>query len=135
MPTKKSDPASHNAQLLSESRDGVRSLQFFIAAMAAQAKDMEAKLGQVEPVVVGGDVPEHVAKLEAERDAAREEVETLRARVAQLEQEMARQHVAFADHHAAKQEIARLKSELEAARGETATEQEEDGQRKRWLGR
>jgi outer membrane murein-binding lipoprotein Lpp len=130
------DQAGQNAQLLRESRDGVRSVQFFIAAMAAQVKDLEAKLAQVEPVVVGSDAPEHVAKLEAERDAARQEVETLKARVAQLEQELARQHVTFADHHAAKQEIARLRAELDAVRVSDPEETEEEAApRKRWLGR
>lgn len=135
----KPDQSAHNAQLLKESRDGVRSVQFFISAMAAQVKELETRLAQVEPVVVGGDAPEHVSKLEAERDAALKEAETLRARVAQLEQELARQHVTFADHHAARQEIARLREELEAARDGSepaaAVEEEEAGPKKRWLGR
>jgi SMC interacting uncharacterized protein involved in chromosome segregation len=130
-----SDQASQNAQTLKESRDGVRSVQFFIAAMAAQVKDLEAKLAQVEPVVVGEDAPEHVSRLEAERDAAQEEVETLRARVTHLEQELARQHVTFADHHAAKQEIARLRTELDGVRTGADEDGEETAPKKRWLGR
>lgn len=129
------DQAGQNDQLLRESRDGVRSVQFFIAAMAAQVKDLETKLAQVQPVVTGGTSSEEARRLEAERDAARQEVETLQARVAQLEQEVERQHVTFADHHAAKQENARLRAELEAVRASRGSDDEESSVRKRWLGR
>lgn len=135
MTTQDIDPATHNSQLLHESREGVRSLQFFLAAMAAQLRDMTDKLNQVEPVTVGGDSTGASVQLEE----ARNEIVRLNARIQELErhadtlgQDLERQKVSFADHHAAKQEIARLRDEVESLRAERADDQEKPGQRKRW---
>lgn len=132
------DPAARNTQFLRESREGVRSLQFFIAAMAAQLRDMTEKLNQVEPFTVGGESSGVVTQLKDERDAAREEVSQLNARVQELEhyaetlkQALERQKISFADHHAAKQEIARLGAELESLRGSGEHGRDQESKRKR----
>lgn len=125
-----------NARYLKEAREGVGSLQFFVAAMAAQLKDLQDKLAQI-------DVPIDQAETSAARldGDAQQELVALRSRVQDLErqnsslqQDLERQSVSFADHQSARQEISRLRAELEArpvpAADEPATEK--DAPRKRW---
>jgi chromosome segregation ATPase len=131
------------AKSLREAREGVGSLQFFVAAMAAQLRDMQVKLGQIDAGAVSavGAVGQSdtEARLERERDAALEEVNSLRTQIEGLESqvgilqtELERQRVTFADHHAAKQEIARLRAELESAPEQPVEVEDKTGQRKRW---
>lgn len=125
-------------------REGVRSLQFFVAAMAAQLHDMHDRVNEVDLAAGGAqiDQPADVAQLVAERNAAREEAVGLRERVSQLErqvdvlqEELQRRHVTFEDHHAAKQEIMELRTELERLHKQRGDE-EPLSLRKRWsLGR
>ncbi|MGH2443295.1 MAG: hypothetical protein ACRDFX_09045 [Chloroflexota bacterium] len=135
-------PTDKNAQLLRESRAAARHLQFFVAAMTAQLREMHDKLEQVEVAATGGEVSERVVGIERERDAARQEIAALTEKlktseqhVATLKQDLERQLVTFADHHAAKQEIARLRAELEQQREVEEEQGDKSGQRKRWLGR
>jgi chromosome segregation ATPase len=121
-------------------REGVRSLQFFVAAMAAQLHDMHDRVNQVEAVAgpVEGGQPSGVAQLTAERDAAREEATGLRERVGHLErqvevlqEELQRRHITFEDHHAAKQELTELRTEVERLRSHRGDD-EPLSLRKRW---
>ncbi len=144
----------HYARAFRETRDSVRSLQFFVAAMAAQLRDLHDKLEQAVATPVasnpsrspantpkGAETPPNSLASLGDLEQAQAEVATLRTRVdelerhnANLQQDLERQHVTFADHHAAKQEIARLRTELDAAQGEETNDTPDDGPglRKRW---
>jgi chromosome segregation ATPase len=126
-------PKNRNAEKLQASRDDVNSLQFFVTAMLAQLQELHDKLAQVEMAATYGEQASQVMHVETERDAAAREVESLRAQlqdaervIAGLKQELERQQVTFADHHAAKQEIARLRAELDSDR-----EPEDQGEEKK----
>ncbi len=148
MNTEDSKPLS-----LREARDGVRSLQFFVAAMAAQLRDLHDKLDQATlnpaPAPDGekstrastgapssadaGQASDELVSAWQETTVLRSRVEELERENADLQRDLARQNVTFADHHAAKQEIARLRAELDAVRGAGDEEAgDRSSLRKRW---
>jgi hypothetical protein len=117
-------PKSQDVRTLTDSRESVRAVRFFVKAIGSQLADVEAKLGRVELAASAGEYEDRLARIEAERDAALQRAMVLSAQLdeaqremTELQQELVRQHVTFADHHAAKQEIAHLRAELEALRG------------------
>ena len=81
------------------------------------------KLAHVEIATSTDEFYNRLAAVEAERDQAvhasawyKEQFEQMQRDVAAMRDDLDRQRVTFADHHAAKQEIARLRAELEAQR-------------------
>lgn len=156
-------PESGEILNLRESREGVRSLRFFVSAINQQLSDLDDKLGELEALGTINEYYDTLARLEAERDAAREEAFRLYQRaeelerelktvreslegelaatrqdsereIAQLRDEVERQRVSFSDHHAARQEIAQLRQQLEALQAAPPTEQEprEESRKKRF---
>jgi chromosome segregation ATPase len=100
-------------------------MQFFVQAVAKGLGELDTRLGRVEIATSITEYEEKMARTEAERDEARGQVQSLdtqlreaQRELAELQQELVRQHVSFADHHAAKQEIMRLRAELEESRSD-----------------
>ncbi|MGI8968345.1 MAG: hypothetical protein ACR2GA_04490 [Chloroflexota bacterium] len=115
-------PPAVSAQILQEAREGVRSLQFFVAAMAAQLRDLHDRLEAAEAQAVSSGQASGADGLRVERDASHAQTEELQRqlddaqrRSASLQLELDRRNVTFADHQAARQEIARLRDELASA--------------------
>jgi TolA-binding protein len=108
-------------ELLRAAREDVNSLQFFVSAMASELTKLHDKLAQVEITGGEGEFMARLGEVEADRIAAVHEATALKQQladaevtIATLQQDVERQRVTFADHHAAKQEIARLRAELDA---------------------
>jgi len=114
-------PMTSDRRALEESRVAVQALQFFANAFGAQLAELNSTLGSVQVATTSAEFEERLAQVEAQRDAAQQQAAQLMAQlteveqeVRKLQQELERQSVTFADHHAAKQEAARLRVELEA---------------------
>lgn len=113
-------PRSQDARTIAESRETLQAMQFFMQAIAKGMGELDTRLGRVEVATSTAEYEEKLARVEIERDQAQshvlaldEQLRDAQRELAELQQELVRQHVTFADHHAAKQEIMRLRGELD----------------------
>jgi DNA repair exonuclease SbcCD ATPase subunit len=132
-------PKTQDARVLHDSRETVRAVQFFVSAMATQLEELDTRLGHVRLITTETEFEEKLGQVETERDLALQALQELSTRlqdaqreVDKLQEELVRQHVSFADHHAAKQEIARLRSELESLRHTATPPPQQEQSPKRW---
>lgn len=148
---------SEDARNVREARDAMQAFAFFSAAIAGQMSELYDKLAHVEVATSNDEFYSRLAGVEQERDQARSEADMLRHQVQDLEvagrrvrdeadrqlshmrDELERQRISFADHHAAKQEISRLRAEVDRLRTDessSGSEQYGQTQGRRWrLGR
>jgi DNA repair exonuclease SbcCD ATPase subunit len=132
-------PKTQDARMLHDSRETVRAVQFFVAAMATQLEELDTRLGRVRLITTETEFEEKLGQVETERDQALQSLQEFSTRLqdaerelTKLQEELVRQHVTFADHHAAKQEIARLRSELESFRHMPTPPTQQQQSQKRW---
>jgi hypothetical protein len=131
-----------DARNVREARDSIQAFSFFSSAIAGQMGELYDKLAHVEIATSSDEFYGRLAQVEVERDRAGHELELARKQLQQALQENAalkddleRQHVTFADHHAAKQEIGRLRGELDELREQSKGPSEKQEQRRRLFGR
>lgn len=130
---------SEDARNVREARDAMQAFSFFSSAIAAQMGELYEKLAHVEVATSSDEFYWRLAGVEAEREAARSEARWLREQTEQMErdvehmrEELERQRISFADHHSAKQEIARLRAEVDQLRQHPVTPATAPEQSRRW---
>lgn len=133
-------PTSEDARNVREARDAINAFSFFASAIAGQMGELYDKLAHVEIATSTDEFYSRLAAVEAERDQAvhasiwyKEQFEQMQRDVAAMRDDLDRQRVTFADHHAAKQEIARLRAELEGTGSSNGDGSHKQESTRRWL--